>query len=105
MKNIWLEDWLRREIQTLTENVDVDVIMHHILGVMDSFYKRLSFKNHAGGCERSRREFKALILDSVRPFIFDFSERFCDELELFLVSGLNIEAYDKLYQETVIHLP
>lgn len=66
--------------------------------------RRLSDRNHVGGCERKRREFKALISDSVRPFIFDFSERFCDELELFLVSGLNIEAYDKLYMETMSHL-
>ncbi|KAA8545095.1 hypothetical protein F0562_019879 [Nyssa sinensis] len=35
--NKWLDSWLRREIQALIQEEDVDIIMHHILGVIDSF--------------------------------------------------------------------
>lgn len=38
-----------------------------------------------------------MLADAVGPFVFGRSERFVNELELFLVSGLNIEAYDKVY--------
>lgn len=35
--NRWLLDWTRREIQALTQEEDVEIIVHHILGVIESF--------------------------------------------------------------------
>ncbi|XP_020594392.1 uncharacterized protein LOC110034462 isoform X2 [Phalaenopsis equestris] len=39
-QNIWLSSWLRREIQTLTKEEDVDIIFHHVLGVIEAFFRR-----------------------------------------------------------------
>ncbi|XP_072967271.1 uncharacterized protein [Typha angustifolia] len=39
-KNIWLQDWLRREIQTLMQEENTDIIMYHIQGVIESFMRR-----------------------------------------------------------------
>ncbi|CAM8960044.1 unnamed protein product [Rhodiola kirilowii] len=38
----WLESWMTREIQALLQEKDVEVIVHHILGVIDSFSKARS---------------------------------------------------------------
>lgn len=44
-----------------------------------------------------REEFKSLVVDAAKPFLTGRTDRFVNELELFLASGLNIEAYDKVY--------
>ncbi|RZS01052.1 hypothetical protein BHM03_00030890 [Ensete ventricosum] len=46
--------------------------------------------------EQKRTEFRTLLSEAARPFLAGYTERFIDELELFLVSGLNMEAYDRL---------
>lgn len=38
-----------------------------------------------------------MILDAAKPFLSERADRFVLELELFLASGLNIEAYDSVY--------
>ncbi|RVX18878.1 hypothetical protein CK203_007078 [Vitis vinifera] len=116
--NQWLQAWLRREIQALIQvNVvisllfpcvsfpfpmifdeeDVDIIVHHILGVLDSVIKRTEQKGQTITPERKQEEFKASVSDAARPFLTGRTDRFVNEVELFLASGLNIEAYDEVY--------
>ncbi|KAK8949908.1 hypothetical protein KSP40_PGU013770 [Platanthera guangdongensis] len=47
--------------------------------------------------EKRREMFRALLIDAAWPFLHARTERFADELELFLASGLNIDAYDEVY--------
>lgn len=49
--------------------------------------------------ETKQEEFKALITDAARPFLMARTERFVNEMQLFLASGLNIEAYDAVYMQ------
>ncbi|CAL9076013.1 unnamed protein product [Musa textilis] len=95
-KNIWIQDWLKREVQTLTQDKDVDIIVHHINGVAETFFRRQQREDNKAMAEQKRTEFRTLLSEAARPFLAGFTERFIDELELFLVSGLNMEAYDRL---------
>ena len=47
--------------------------------------------------ELKRKRFSQTILDAAKPFLSARADRFILELELFLASGLNIEAYDSVY--------
>ncbi|XP_051145458.1 uncharacterized protein LOC127261248 [Andrographis paniculata] len=95
-QNRFLPDWLRREIQAVLQEEDVDIIMHHILGVIDSL-RRKWLKDSKTSIEMAQEEFKASVSEAIRPFLTGRTERFVSELELFLSSGLNIDAYDKVY--------
>ncbi|XP_072967270.1 uncharacterized protein [Typha angustifolia] len=95
-KNIWLQDWLRREIQTLMQEENTDIIMYHIQGVIESFMRRQQREGLKGTPEHKRKEFKSLLSNAARPFLLSRTERFVNEVELFLVSGLNIDAYDRV---------
>jgi hypothetical protein len=46
-----------------------------------------------------QEEFNALASIVTRPFLTPKTDRFVDELELFLGSLLNIEAYDEVYMQ------
>ncbi|KAL6893845.1 hypothetical protein ACP4OV_007943 [Aristida adscensionis] len=109
-KNIWLETWLRREIQALTRDENVEAIVYHIHGVIGSFMEKPK-KEHTSSKispEKRREEFKRLLSDAARPFLLGRTERFITEVELFLVSNLNVEAYSKLrikrFRESTSHL-
>jgi len=109
-KKDWLETWIRREIQALTRDENVEAIVYHIHGVIGSFMKRLE-KEHTSrriSPEKRREEFRALLSDAARPFLLSRTERFVTEVELFLVSNLNMEAYNKLrvqrFRESSSHL-
>ncbi|KAJ6832027.1 tripartite motif-containing protein 40-like [Iris pallida] len=82
--------WLRREI-----------IVHHIHGVVESFGRKRKQKEgtKVATHEEKREEFRRLLLDAAKPFVLQQAERFVSEVELFLASGLNIEAYDKVYMQ------
>ncbi|KAH6826404.1 hypothetical protein C2S53_013057 [Perilla frutescens var. hirtella] len=95
-ENHFLADWLRREIQAVMQEEDVDIIMHHVLGVIDSL-RRDWLKKRRVSTETAQEEFRAAVSDSVRPFLTGRTERFVEELELFLGSGLNMDAFDNLY--------
>ncbi|XP_047338517.1 uncharacterized protein LOC124942133 isoform X2 [Impatiens glandulifera] len=89
--NKWLETWLRREVQALIQEENVDIIVHHIVGVIDSFRRN---------DERSilkQEEFKGLISEAARPFLTGRTDRFVKEVEGFLASGFTVEAYDRVY--------
>ncbi|KAK1318324.1 hypothetical protein QJS10_CPB04g00683 [Acorus calamus] len=98
--NSWLQTWLRREIQALIQDADVDVIVHHILGTVESFWRRNGEERFKGTPEAKRAEFKSLVSDAARPFLSERTPRFVDEVELFLASGLTINAYDEVYMNT-----
>ncbi|KAG7576096.1 Zinc finger RING-type [Arabidopsis thaliana x Arabidopsis arenosa] len=100
--NRCLEAWLRRELQALMQEEDVDIVMHHLVGVMDSFCKRIKQrrKQEARSAETTNQEqFKAAVSEAARPFVMARTDRFVDELELFLAAGLNLEAYDAIYKQ------
>ena len=44
-------------------------------------------------------DFKIAVPDAAKRFLLGRTDRFVDELELFLASGLNIEAYDAVYMQ------
>lgn len=49
--------------------------------------------------EAFQEQFKSVIAEAARPFLLARTDRFVDELELFLASGLNMEAYDAVYKQ------
>ncbi|KAH7865635.1 hypothetical protein Vadar_009157 [Vaccinium darrowii] len=95
--NHWLQGWLRREIQALLQEEDVEIIVHHILGVIDSL--RRKDQNSPSVPETREETFKALVCQAARPFLTGRTDRFAREVELFLASGLNIDAYDGVYMQ------
>lgn len=44
-----------------------------------------------------QEEFKRIVVDAAKPFLRGRTNRFVNELEMFVASELNIEAYDKVY--------
>ncbi|GAB4835871.1 hypothetical protein Ancab_000788 [Ancistrocladus abbreviatus] len=99
LPNKWLQHWLKRELQALIQEEDVDIIMHHILGVIESISKRNEQKGPRRTPNLRQEEFKISVAGAARPFLTGRTERFVDEVELFLASGLTIEAYDKVYKK------
>ncbi|XP_011092018.1 uncharacterized protein LOC105172335 [Sesamum indicum] len=95
-QNRFLPDWLRREIQAVMQEEDVDIIMHHILGVIESLRSDW-LKTSRPSTEMVQEEFRMVLSKAVRPFLTGRTEKFVNELELFLASGLNIDAFDKAY--------
>lgn len=95
--NHWLQCWIRRELQSLMQEEDVDIVMHHTLGILESFHKRTNAENKHSttGLKSGRAQWKSLVSNALSPFIFENSVRFADELEAFLVSGLDIATYDE----------
>ncbi|CAA7041250.1 unnamed protein product [Microthlaspi erraticum] len=96
-----LEAWLRRELQALMQDENVDIVLHHLVGVTDSFCKRIEqrHKQEAISAETIQEQFKSVVSEAARPFVMARTDRFVDELELFLASGLNMEAYDAVYKQ------
>ncbi|GAV63178.1 zf-C3HC4 domain-containing protein [Cephalotus follicularis] len=95
--NRCLQSWVSRELQALMQEEDVDIVVHHILGVVNSLLKRIEQNCHIRTPETIQEEFKVLVSDAARPFLTGRTNRFVSEMELFLASGLNIEAYDAVY--------
>lgn len=91
----WLQCWIHRELQALMQEEDVDIVMHHVLGVLESFQRRTTQKISTAELESRHAQYRSSVSDAVRPFIFENSSRFADELEAFLISGLDIAAYDE----------
>ncbi|KAF5946002.1 hypothetical protein HYC85_016230 [Camellia sinensis] len=81
----------------LNQEEDVEIIVHHILGVIDSF--RRNDQKFPTTPETKQEHFKTLVSKAATPFLIGRTDRFVNEVELFLASGLNIEAYDKVYMQ------
>ncbi|KAI3440428.1 RING-type domain-containing protein [Psidium guajava] len=94
--NPWLYSWLKREIQALLQEEDVDVVVHHMLGTIESSL-RSDDQRKLKAPEQRQMELKMLLRDAARPFLTGRTDRFVDETELFLASGLNLGAYDDIY--------
>lgn len=60
------------------------------------FSYHLKGKTHP--LHRTQEEFKVLVADAAMPFLTARTKRFVDEVELFLASGLTVEAFDKAYR-------
>ncbi|OAE18398.1 hypothetical protein AXG93_592s1050 [Marchantia polymorpha subsp. ruderalis] len=90
-----------RQYMQVTQEEDVDTVMHHVVGIVESFSSRpkgklsSSGRGGRGGTEGKDFTWHATISAAVRPFIFESAERFAVELESFLVSGLDIAAFDQ----------
>ncbi|KAJ7977992.1 RING zinc finger family protein [Quillaja saponaria] len=97
--NQWLKSWLRREIQALVQEEDVDIIVHHIYGVINTSLTRSEQKSHTKIPETKREEFKTSVSEAAKSFLTARTDRFTYEVELFLASGLNVEAYDAVYMQ------
>ncbi|XP_050885585.1 uncharacterized protein LOC127091089 isoform X2 [Lathyrus oleraceus] len=95
--NNWLQTWLTREIQALTQEEDVDIIVHHISGVVKPLWTSKEQKLHTKEPEKKQEEFMMSVSEAARPFLGARTDRFVYEIQLFLASGLNIEAYDAVY--------
>ncbi|MFQ6632702.1 hypothetical protein Gotur_011390 [Gossypium turneri] len=100
--NMWLQSWLKRELQALMQEEDVDIVVHHIHGVIESFWTRIEhtrvvLKKPAEAYWQDN--FRIAITEAAKPFLLARTDRFVNELELFLASGLNIEAYDAVYMQ------
>lgn len=46
--------------------------------------------------EKKREDLKVLVEEAAKPFLTGRTDRFVNELEMFLASELNIDAYDKV---------
>ncbi|XP_028770886.1 uncharacterized protein LOC114728185 isoform X2 [Neltuma alba] len=95
--NCWIQSWLRREIQALVQEEDVDIIVHHILGVISASLSWREQNRRIVAPEKQQEEFKIAVSEAARPFLASRTGRFVYEVQLFLASGLNIEAYDAVY--------
>ncbi|KAL9233286.1 hypothetical protein vseg_008307 [Gypsophila vaccaria] len=98
LPNKQLEFWTRRELQALLQDEDVEIIMHHILGVIESFSRSHHSKGTTHPPQLKQEEFRVLVSDAARPFLTARTDRFVNEVELFLASGLTVEAYDNAYK-------
>ncbi|XBI20865.1 hypothetical protein VPH35_062076 [Triticum aestivum] len=105
-RNVWLEPWLRREIQALTRDEDVDAVVYHVHGVIEFALKPHASKEASP--ERAREEFVRSLSDAARPFLHGRTARFVAEAELFLASQLNIDAYGRArarrFRESASHV-
>ncbi|OMO99120.1 Zinc finger, RING-type [Corchorus olitorius] len=97
--NMWLQSWLKRELQALMQEEDVDIVVYHIHGVIESFLRRIEQTRLKKSAEAIQEDFKITVSDAAKPFLLARTDRFVTELELFLASGLNIEAYDAVYMQ------
>lgn len=100
-KNRCTESWLRREIQVLTQEKDVEIIVHHLHGAVETFFRRQQEGTKAVMPDEKRKAFRGLLSDAARPFLLGRTDRFVDEMEIFLALGLNIDAYDAVCMQSL----
>ncbi|CAO2836658.1 unnamed protein product [Amaranthus hypochondriacus] len=82
----------------LCKEEDVEIIMHHILGVIESFTRSSYSKQTTHSAQQKQQEFKVIVADAALPFLTARTKRFVDEMELFIASGLAVEYYDRAYR-------
>ena len=95
--NKWLPCWVRRELQALMQDEDVNMVTHHVAGVVESLQKRSrgSMFRPAGAKESSSKAWCSAVAAAVRPFVFEDAEMFAVELWKFLDAGIDIAFYDQ----------
>jgi hypothetical protein len=90
------------------QDENVEAIVYHIHGVLESMKRHKRYHTARDiTAEERREEFKNALSGAARPFL-GRTDRFVREVELFLVSNLNMEAYNKLrikkFRESSSHL-
>lgn len=94
----WLTSWVRRELQALMQEEDVDMVTHHIVGIVEFLQKQAK----AGGVRRrassqtAYADWHKAVSVAVQPFVFENARKFAEELWRFLASGIDIAFYDQL---------
>ncbi|CAM6100118.1 unnamed protein product [Calypogeia fissa] len=99
--NRWLSIWVKRELQALMQEEDVETVMQHVVGVVEAFNKRFGGKSRIstkGGAVSKDLDWHTTVSTAVQPFIFEHAQKFAEELGSFLLSELEIEAYDRQNQ-------
>lgn len=89
--NKWLPSWVRRELQALMQEEDVEMVTHHIAGVVESLQKR----ERGSQAKATYKIWHDTVASAARPFVFENAEKFTDELWKFLDAGLDIAFYDQ----------
>lgn len=92
-KNV--QEWLQRELQALMQEEDVELVMQHVLGILEHFERKQKVNSHAPVL------WTHAMVDAAKPFLFENAETFCKELQNFMLSGLNVKAYDLLVEEAL----
>ena len=82
--------WIQREFQSLLQEEVVNLIIQHVISVLEHF----EGKNVLSA-------WKSSMAETVRLFIPEYADAFCDEIESFLFSGLNMEGYDEIAKQVV----
>ncbi|XP_024370951.1 uncharacterized protein [Physcomitrium patens] len=97
--NKWLPCWVQRELQALMQDEDVNMVTHHVVGVVQSLQKRsrgTMFRPDSGSAkEPSSKSWCNAVAEAMRSFIFEDAEMFAVELWKFLDSGIDIAFYDQ----------
>lgn len=95
--NKWLPCWVRRELQALMQDEDVNMVTHHVAGVVESLQKRTrgSMFRPDAAKESSSKTWCSAVAAAVRPFVFEDAEIFAVELWKFLDVGIDIAFYDQ----------
>eukprot|EP00871_Galdieria_phlegrea_P000314 jgi/Galph1/1283/GphlegSOOS_G5940.1 len=83
--NSKLLPWLRRELQALCGVEDVQILVEHIYGKIESRCSREELRNE------------------LEPFLFEHANHFLHELYQFAVSSYDMETYDRLVR--YVHHP
>jgi len=80
----------------------VEIIIHHLHGAMENFFRRQEQEGMKDKMpEEKRKAFRGMLSDAARPFLLGRAESFVDEVEMLLVRGLNIDAYDAICRQCV----
>lgn len=74
---------------------DVELVMQHVLGILEHFERKQKVNSHAPIL------WTHAMVDAAKPFLFENAETFCKELQNFMLSGLNVKAYDLLVEEAL----
>ncbi|XP_050380190.1 uncharacterized protein LOC126797581 [Argentina anserina] len=88
-----LQSRLRREIQALIQE-DVDIIKHHTLGVIKSLMSEKKGQTKTSEAKQRISRDNQRSSKAFTSYKKSRTEQFVNEVELFLSSDLNVEAYD-----------
>jgi len=89
--------WLRRELQALLLQEDVEVIAHHIIGTLKSLLIPASSRNVRSSTGRRTvdcESAKVAAAEAALPYLPDNSQRLAQEFVNFVISGLNVAGHD-----------
>ena len=98
-----VSQWLQRELQAILLQDDVVIIAQHILGSLNHVISDQISRNSGQRVVQARLEFPRAVevaVAAASPYLPDYATKLGQELIKFVISGLNIDAYDSM----VFHL-